>query len=181
MAKLQNGRETHTQSAGELHQRLTASRPTFPQRAQTQHTTEWKCWAIRARLSHETLSGDLRAGLTVAQIAERHGDTKDYIYGRMRRLGLKVNPRPFVDWTGLVEQLRHRRPREIAADRAVSVSAVYWAAHQRGIRHLIAPARTIDHDRVRADLASGMKPCEVAEALEISLGSVYRIRHLEPR
>ena len=40
MAKLHNERETHAQSAGEFHQRLTVSWTNFPQRAQTQHTTE---------------------------------------------------------------------------------------------------------------------------------------------
>ena len=95
-------------------------------------------------------------------------------------MGLTLNPRCCVDWTGLAEQLQHRRPREIAAERAVTVSVAYWAAHRRGIRHLIRPARMIDHDRVRADLAAGMTPSEVADALAISLGSVYRIRHLEP-
>jgi len=38
-----------------------------------------------------TLSGDLQVGLTGAQIAERHGETKDCIYGRMRRLGVASN------------------------------------------------------------------------------------------
>ena len=64
---------------------------------------------------------------------------KDYVYGRMRRLGLKVNPRRSVDWTGLAEELQHRRPREIAAERDVPVSVVYWAARQRGISHRIRP------------------------------------------
>ena len=135
---------------------------------------------MQARLSFEVLSGDLEAGLTVAQIAARHGETKDYVYGRMRRLSLELNPRRSVDWTGLAEALEHRRPREIAAARGVTVGSVYWAAHHRGIRHLIRPARTIDHDRVRADLAAGMKPVDVANAHRVSLGSVYRIKQLEP-
>ena len=121
-----------------------------------------------------------RGRLTVAEVAARRGETKDYVYGRMRRLGLKLNRRRSVDWTGLAEQLQHWRPREIAAERAVSVGVVYWAAHERGMRHLIGPARMIDHDRVLADLAAGMRPGEVADALGISLGSVYRIRHLDP-
>ena len=135
---------------------------------------------MQTRLSLGTLSADLQEGLTDAEIAFRHGETKDYVYGRMRRLGLTLNPRRSVDWTGLAEELQHRRPREIAAERDVPVSVVYWAARQRGISHLIRPARVIDHDRVRADLAAGVKPGDVADALGISLGSVYRIRHLEP-
>ena len=55
------------------------------------------------------------------------------------------------------------------------------AANHYGLRDLIPPARSIDHEQVRADLATGLTPDEVAAAHGISAGSVYRIRKLELR
>ena len=56
---------------------------------------------------------------------------------------------------------------------------MYWAANYYGIKDIIPPARTIDHDRVRADLTSGLTPLEVAAAHGISAASVYRIHGME--
>ena len=131
---------------------------------------------VRVRLAADVLAADLAEGLSVAEIGERHGLPSDYVYGPIRRLGLKLNRRTRPsDWTGLAEDLLKYRPREIAEQRGTSVGAVYWAANYYGIRHLITPARTIDHDLVRADLAAD----EVAAAHGISAASVYRISKLQ--
>ena len=129
------------------------------------------------RLAVDVLSADLAEGLTVAEIADRHRLPMDYVYGRIRRLGLKLNPaKRRVDWTGLAEQLERLHPRDVASLRDCSVASIYRVADRLDLRHLFAPARTIDHEVVRADLAAGMSVDDVAAAHGISTGSVYRIR-----
>lgn len=128
------------------------------------------------RLAADVLAADLAAGRSVAEIAERHALKMDYVYGRIRRLGLTLNPRERRDWAGLAEQLGRLHPREVAALNDCSVSTVYWVADRLGLRHLFASPRTIDHDRVRADLAAGVSIVDVAAKHGISTGSVYRIR-----
>ena len=80
---------------------------------------------MRVRLAVDVLAADLAEGLSVTEIAERHELPMDYVYGRIRRSGLKVNLRRLrVDWTGLAEELKEHRPREIAEARGTSVGAV---------------------------------------------------------
>ena len=80
------------------------------------------------RLAAEVLAANLDAGLSVAGIAELHGLEQDYVYGRIRRLGLKLNRREPRDWTRLAEQLGRMHPREVAAFNGMSVVDVA-AAH----------------------------------------------------
>ena len=65
--------------------------------------------------------------------------------------------------------------------RGCSVATIYRVADRLELRHLIAPARTVDYDRVRVDLSAGLTADEVAVARGISAGSVYRIGKLELR
>ena len=136
---------------------------------------------MAAPLAEKVLRADLVEGLTVAEIAVRHGRTRDYVYGRLRRLGIAPVRRAGRSWDGLAEQLGRLHPREVAALHDCSVATIYWVADWLGIRHLFASPRTIDHDRVRADLAAGMSVVDGAAAHGISTGSVYWIRKREPR
>ena len=84
-------------------------------------------------LPGDILRSDLDAGLSVAEMADRHARSVDYVYGRLRRLGLPVNPRPRRDWTGLAAELECTHPCEVAARRGVAVSTIYRAAKLEAI------------------------------------------------